>query len=133
MGRRGRKRPAGSEHLLKQVSEVFGAKQDELGAEQAAKELGVCLASFYKYVSKKNVPDMDVLRTAKEKWGVKWKYLDPAEVVQPLKMKSPEQLVFSFLSAMDEDDIEVIEVAAGGKNVLQVVLKLHFPAGTSKR
>ena len=103
-----------------------------MGAERAAKELEVCLASFYKYVAKKNVPDVDVLKTATEKWGVKWKYLDPSDLVRSVKMKSPEQLVFSFLSAMDEDDIEVVEVAREGKNVLQVVLKLRFPAGASK-
>jgi len=104
-----------------------------LGAERAARELEVCLASFYKYVAKKNVPDMDVLRTAAEKWGVKWKYLDPSEIVRPVKMKSPEQLVFSFLSTMDEDDVKVVEVVPEGKNALQVVLKLRFPAGASKR
>jgi hypothetical protein len=119
--------------LLKQVSEVFKAKLVELGAEQAAKELEVCLASFYKYVAKKNVPDMDVLRTAAEKWGVKWKYLDPSELVRPVKMKSPEQLVFSFLSTMDEEDIEVIEVAPDGKSSLQVVLKIRFPTNSPKR
>jgi hypothetical protein len=111
---------------------VFKAKQNELGAARAARELEVCLASFYKYVAKKNVPDMDVLRTATEKWGVKWKYLDPSDLVRPLKLKSPEQLVFSFLSAMGEDDIEVVEVAPEGKNVLQVMLKLRFPAGAPK-
>ncbi len=99
-----------------------------MGAERAAKELGVCLASFYKYVAKKNVPDMDVLRTAKEKWGVKWKYLDPSEVLRPLKVKTPEQLIFSFLKAMNEEDIEIVEVAPKGTSALQVVLKIRIPS-----
>jgi hypothetical protein len=126
--RRGRKRPPDAEFLLKQVVEVFKEKMGKLGAEGAAKELGVCRASFYKYVAGENIPDMAVLLAAKEKWGVKWKYLDPSEVLRPLKAKSAEQLVFSFLSAMGEEDIEVVEVGPEGTNVLRVSLKIRIPA-----
>lgn len=79
-----------------------------------------------------NVPDMDVLRRATEKWGIKWKYLDPSEVLRPLKIKSAEQLIFSFLNTMEEEDVQVIEVAPDGASVLQVVLKIRIPSSTSK-
>jgi hypothetical protein len=131
--RKGRKRPADAELLLKQVASAFSRKKNELGSvKRAAKELQVCVSSFYKYMAGENVPDMDVLRKATDKWGIKWKHLDPSEVLRPLKMRSPEQLVFSFLSAMKEEDIEVVEVSPDGTSVLQVRLKIRIPSGTSK-
>ena len=132
-GKRGRKRPPDAEFLLEQVREKFGEKKKELGAAQAAKELGVCLASFYKYLKKENVPDMRVLQAAAEKWHIKWKHLDPSEVLRPRKVETPEQLVFSFLNAMDEEDIEVVEVTPEGMSVLQVVLKIRIPSGAHNR
>ena len=133
MNRRGRKRPADAEFLLRQVAEVFTKKKNEPGgAKKAAKQLGVCLASFYKYAKGLNVPDMDVLRAAKQEWGVKWTYLDPSELVRPSKVKSPEQLVLSFLNTVSEEDIEIIEVAPEGKSILQISLKIRFPAWTPK-
>jgi hypothetical protein len=126
--RRGRKRPADAELLLNQVSEVFTAKKNELGIDKARKDVNVCRASFYKYMAGENVPDMDVLRAAKEKWGIKWKHLDPSEVLRPMKVKTAKQLVFSFLSQIEEDDIEIVNVAPDGASVLQVVMKIRFPA-----
>lgn len=133
MRRKGRKRPADAELLLKQVAEVFSKKKAELGgAREAAKQLGVCLSSFYKYAAGINVPDMDVLRAAKEKWGVRWKYLDPSEIIRPSKVKSAEQLVLSFLSAVREEDIRIVEVTPEGKGILQISINIRFPAWTSK-
>lgn len=126
--RGGRKRPFDAELLLNQVSEVFKAKKEELGIERARKDVNVCRASFYKYMRGENVPDMDVLRAAKEKWKIKWKHLDPSEILRPLKVKTARQLVFSFLSEIEEDDIEIVQVAPEGASVLQVVLKIRFPA-----
>lgn len=129
MSRRGRKRPADAEFLLKQVAEVFSKRKNEPGgAKKAAKELGICLASFYKYANGLNVPDMDVLKAAKDRWGVKWTYLDPSEIIRPSKVKSPQQLVLSFLNAISEDDIEIIEVEPGDKSTLRISLKIRFPA-----
>ena len=127
MRKKGRKRPADAELLLSQVSEAFKAKQDQLGAKRAAKELGVCLSSFYKYVAGENVPDMDVLRAATDKWGIKWRYLDPSEVLRPLKLKTSKQLVFSFLDALREEDIEIVEVGPEGSSVLHILFKIRFP------
>jgi hypothetical protein len=124
----GRKRPADAEFLLKQVSEVFKAKKEELGIERARTDVNVCRASFYKYMNGENVPDMDVLRAATEKWGTKWTHLDPSEVIRPPKMEAAKQFVFPFLSELEEDDIEIIHVAPEGVSALQVVLKIRFPA-----
>ena len=123
----GRKRPPDAEFLLSQIKDVFKKKKDELGAERAAKQLNVCLASFYKYVNGTNLPDMKVLRNAEEKWGIKWKYLDASEVLKIQKVRTPEQLVFSFLDALHEEDVEVVEVGPVGKSVLRVMLKIRFP------
>jgi len=126
--KRGRKRAADAELLLQQVSAEFTKRKEQLGAKRAAKELGVCLQSFYKYIAKENVPDIDVLRAASDKWGIRWKYLDPSEVLRPMKVKSAKQLVFSFLSEIEEDDVQVVEVAPDGTSILQIVLKIRFPA-----
>src|ERR1700726_4412630 len=109
--RKGRKRPADAEFLLEQVASKFAKEKERLkSAKKAADELGVCLSSFYKYLKKKNVPDMRVLQAAAEKWHIKWMHLDPSEVLRPRRIETAEQLVFSFLKAMKEDDIEVFQV-----------------------
>jgi len=124
----GRKRPADARMLLKQVSEVFSQKKTELGIEKARKDVNVCRASFYKYMRGENVPDIDVLRAATDKWGTKWTYLDPYEILSRRKLKTPEQMVFSFLRAMKENDVEVVEVSPDGTTaVLQIVLKIKIP------
>ena len=128
-GRPGRKRPADAELLLSQVKEKFGKKKDELGSvKKAAAQLGVKPSSFYNYLKGKTVPDMQVLRTATEKWGTTWKYLDPSEILPKQKVRSPKQFVFAFLDALQEQDIEVVKVGARGRNVLQVTLNIRFSA-----
>lgn len=128
-GRPGRKRPADAELLLSQVREKFGIKRDELGSvKKAAAQLGVKPSSFYNYLKGKTVPDLQVLRTATEKWGIKWMYLDPSEVLPKQKVRSPKQFVFAFLDALQEQDIEVVKVGARGQNVLQVTLNIRFSA-----
>lgn len=128
MRRKGRKRPADAELLLEQVASEFSKQKERLGgARQAARELGVCTASFYKYLNRQNVPDMNVLLVAKEKWGIRWKHLDPSEVVRISKPKTAKQLVFSFLDAMREDDIEIVEVTPDSTTVLRISLKIRIP------
>jgi hypothetical protein len=132
--KRGRKRPADAEFLLEQVAKEFARQKERLGsAKKAAAALDVCLSSFYKYLNKENVPDMHVLQAAAERWGIKWKHLDPSEVLRPRKIETSEQLVFSFLKAMSEEDIEVVHVAPDGVSVLEVVLKIRIPSGNSNR
>ena len=128
MKTRGRKRPADAQLLLTQVSDEFGKRKRKLGAKRAADELGVCLASFYKYVRKENLPDMEVLRNAAERWGIKWIHLDPSEVLKTRKVQTAEQYVFAFLKGVREEDVEVVEIGPKSESSLQVVLKIHFPA-----
>jgi hypothetical protein len=127
LGQKGRKRPADAELLLGQVSEVFKAKKEELGIEKARRQVKVCLSSYYKYMRGENVPDIDVLRAATNEWGIKWKHLDPYEILKRRKVDSAKQLVFSFLSEVKENDIEVVHVEPNGA-VLQIVFKIKIPA-----
>jgi hypothetical protein len=132
VGQKGRKRPADAEFLLEQVARKFAKEKERLkSAKKAADELGVCLSSFYKYLNKENVPDMRVLQAAAEKWHIKWTHLDPSEVLRPRRIETTEQLVFSFLKEMRQEDIEVFKVTPDGTSVLQVVLKIRIPSGTS--
>jgi hypothetical protein len=124
----GRKRPADADLLLSQVKEAFGNKKKELGAENAAEQLDVGLSSFYNYVNGKTLPDFEVLRRAHEKWGIKWRYIDTSEILPIRKVRTPEQAVFSFLKALDEDDVEISQVGTEGETVLHIKLKVRFPA-----
>jgi transcriptional regulator with XRE-family HTH domain len=130
-GRRGRKRPADAELLLSQVKEEFGKKRVELGSvKKAAAKIGVKPSSFYKYLKGETVPDMQVLRNATNEWGIKWKYLDPSEILSKRKRKvrSAKQFVFTFLEAMREQDIEIVRVGPQRHNILQVTLNIRFSA-----
>jgi hypothetical protein len=126
--RRGRRRPADAELLLSQVKEEFGKRKDELGAKKAAKQLGVKPSSFYKYVKGDTLPDMDVLRRANDRWNIKWRHLDFSEILPKQKVRSPKQLVFSFLEMLRTEDIEIVEVGPKAQNILQVTLNIRFSA-----
>ena len=125
---RGRKRPADAEMLMAQVSDEFTKKKKLLGAQKAAEELDVCLASFYNYLNKKAVPDLEVLRRANQKWNIEWKHFDFSQIMQKQAVKSPEQLALRFIEAVREEDIEVSEARPVAKNVLKVALKIRFSA-----
>jgi hypothetical protein len=128
MKRRGRKRPPDAELLLSQVKEEFQKQMNKMGAKKAAKQIDVCLASFYKYVKGETLPDFEVLRRAHEKWGIKWTYIDTSEILSIRKVRTPEQAVFSFLEALDEDSVEITKVGIEGETVLHIRLKVCFPA-----
>jgi len=114
---------------LSQVKEEFWKKKAELrSVRKAAAELGVKPSSFYNYLKGKTVPDMQVLKAASEKWGIKWKYIDPSEILPTRKVASPKQFVFAFLDALQEQDIKVVKVGPKRQNVLQVTLNIRFSA-----
>lgn len=125
----GRKRPADAEFVINQVKQRFGEKMVELGARNAAAEIGVGLASFYNYINGKTVPDIDVLRRAKEVWNIKWpKLMDPSAVLPRGRLRTPEQYVMSFLDALEKDDVQVVKIGPKGYKTLQVTLNIRFTA-----
>lgn len=126
MKTRGRKHSFAEKHLMAFVADVFAKKKKELGAKQAARELNVSLASFYNYAAGTDLPRMEVLRDAQQKWGVKWPLIDPSEILRTQKIQSPEQYTFSFLEGVREEDVEVVEVGPEGRSVLHVMLKIRF-------
>lgn len=129
MKTRGRKRTPGEEHLLAQVQRVFSEKKDKGLAKQVAKELKISLASFYKYAAGEDLPRMEVLRDAQEKWrGIKWDLIDVSQITRKRKVESPEQFVLSFLQEVQEKDVEIVKIGPKGSRVLQVLLNIRFPA-----
>jgi hypothetical protein len=113
---------------MAQVAKVFSAKRDEKGgAKKAAGDLGISLASFYKYAAGDDLPRMEVLRDAQLKWkGVKWDLIDVAEITKKKKIESPEQYVLSFLQEVQEKDVEIVKIGPKGERVLQVLINIHF-------
>jgi hypothetical protein len=129
MKRHGRRHTPGEEHLMEQVAKVFTAKKDqEGGARKAASDLGISLASFYKYAAGQDLPRMEVLRDAQEKWkGVKWDLIDVSQITKKKKITSPEQYVLSFLQEVRTQDVEIAKIGPKGERVLQVLLNIRFP------
>ena len=125
---RGRKHTAGEKHLMAQVKKVFSAKKGEKGgAQRAAKDLEISLASFYKYAAGEDLPRMEVLRDAQEKWeGVKWDLIDVSQIVKQKKIATPEQYVLSFLQEVRTEDVEIAKIGPKGERVLQVLLNIRF-------
>src|SRR5579872_4492535 len=109
-----------------QVRKVFSAKlEEDGGAKKIAKDLGISLASVYKYASGDDLPRMEVLRDAQEKWvGVKWDLIDVSQITKKKKIISPEQYVLSFLQEVSTEDVEITKIGPKGERILQVSLSI---------
>jgi hypothetical protein len=128
-------KPRGSRHtyaeklLMAQVASEFGKKKKERGgAKQAAADLGVSVPSFYNYAAGTDLPRMEVLRKAHEKWDIQWKHIDPSQFVRIMKLESPEQYALPFIDAVQTKDVKVAKVKREGKNVLRIALQIRFSA-----
>ena len=128
MNTRGRKHTFAEKLLLSQVAAEFQKKKNELGARKAAEELRISLASFYNYVAGTDLPRMEVLRDAHEKWGIMWENIDSSQFVRTMRIQSAEQYALPFLDAVQEKDVNVSGIRREGKNVLRVALKIRFSA-----
>jgi len=128
----GRKHTYSERCLMARVAEEFKKKKKDLGAKKAAKELNVSLASFYNYVAGTDLPRMKVLRDASRKWGIKWPWIDTSEVVRAQNVRTPEQLAFSFLDGLREEDVEIVHIGPVGSGMLDVKLRIHFRASGAK-
>jgi len=113
---------------MAEVARAFRKKKDELGAKRAAAELEVSLASFYNYINGTDLPRIEVLKTAQEKWKTKFQYLDPSEIMRIRNLESPKQLLLPFLSSVRQEDVEVVAIGPKRSNVLQVTLNIRFSA-----
>lgn len=128
MKKRGPRHSPGEKHLMVQVAKVFSLRKKEKGgAKRTAKELGISLASFYKYAAGDDLPRMEVLRAAQQKWGVKWDLIDVSQIVEKKELSSPEQYVLSFLQEVRTEDVEIAKIGPKGERVLQVLLNIRFP------
>lgn len=107
----------------------------KLNKRDAARQLGVCLASFYKYLAKETLPGIAVLRRANKKWHLKFKYAaynlddDFFESVPDDSAPVREtQIALPFIEALREEDIEILEVIPKKPNAIEVRLRIQFAA-----
>src|SRR5262245_18107573 len=114
--------------LLRQVAEEFTKKMEKLGAKWIARDLNICLASFYNYAAGKDLPRLEILRDVQQRWGVDWRLIDPSAILKSRRAKSEEQLVFAFLENLRKKDVEITKIGPEGATVLQVALKIRFTA-----
>lgn len=127
MKRRGAKHTPGELHLLRQVKKVFSEKRDKKLVKAVMDELKICRASFYKYARGEDLPRMEVLRAAKEKWKVDWELIDVSQITETKPIESPEQYVLSFLQEVRNEDVQITKIGPKGERVLQVTLNIRFP------
>jgi hypothetical protein len=111
---------------MKQIAAEFTKRKKALGAREAARQLGVSLASFYNYAAGTDLPRVEVLRTAHKKWNIKWDLIDTSTLLKAAKPISAEQLLLPLIRSIREEDVEVIEVMSGDDSSLRVMLKIRF-------
>lgn len=127
--------------LMSEVSDKFRYEiskrfKGKARVAQAAKGLGVSRASMYNYIGRRDVPGLDVLQTAHEKWGLDFEYGDlklNAEFFRrhkaersPSETRQAHQYVLPFLEGLREEDIEVIEVSPRKPSSVEVRLRIKF-------
>jgi len=118
---------------MKQVAAVFTRKWSELGtATKAAKELGVNPKSFYKYAHGDDLPRVEVLMAAQDKWKIKWDLEGSSVLFRKLKPKVTEQMLLPLIQSVRQEDIE-IEILPGTESSLQVRLKINFSMESSAK
>jgi predicted DNA-binding transcriptional regulator AlpA len=95
---------------MAQVAKVFKEKRDAKLAKSVSSELGICLASFYKYARGEDLPRPEVLRAAKERWGVEWDLIDVTQIMEKKTVASPEQYVLSFLQEVRNENVQITKI-----------------------
>ncbi len=131
MKRRGPKHTFGENLLMKQIAEEFTKRKKDVGAREAARQLGVSLASFYNYAAGTDLPRIEVLRAAHKKWNIKWDLIDTSTLLKATKPITAEQLLLPLIRSVREEDVEVIEVTSGNDSSLRVMLKIRFASEES--
>lgn len=121
--------------LMAEVSQKFKEYRNKrnLRVEDAARELGVSRASFYKYEAKKYVPRIEVLRRAHRKWGMTFTYADfvldneffESQTKEPGPLKE-EQIPLPFIEALRSEDIEILAVVPRKPNAVELKLRISF-------
>jgi hypothetical protein len=112
--------------LMRQVADEFKKKKEELGAREAARQLGVSLPSFYNYVKGTDLPRNDVLLIAHQEWKVQWEHLDPSAILKTRKVTA-EQLPLS-LTSIRTQDVKIIAIGPKKSNVLSLRVEIRFSA-----
>lgn len=122
--------PTWEERLRQQVETEFTKAKRSKGAKGAAAELGICLASFYKYANGDDLPGYEVLRRAHEKWGSEFDHLDFDAIHPKYKgvrgLHEEKQYVLPFIEGVKEKDVTIVDVEAKRPNSLELRLKIRF-------
>jgi hypothetical protein len=113
--------------LMKQVAAVFTKKKKDPGAAIAARELNVSLASFYNYANGVDLPRLEILKAAQEKWSIEWELLDPSAILKARKLNRAEQLPLP-LDSIRAEDVKVVKIGPMKSNILSVTLNIRFSA-----
>jgi hypothetical protein len=125
--KRGAAHTYAEKQLMKQVAAVFSKKKKDPGARIAASELNISLASFYNYANGVDLPRLEILQAAQEKWSVEWELLDPSAILKARKLTRADQLLLP-LDSIQAKDVQVVKIGPMKSNILSVTLNIRFSA-----
>jgi hypothetical protein len=115
---------------LKSVLMDRGWDKSKAGKEEAAKELCVSRASFYNYLTQKDLAGLEVFRRAHDLWGIKLKHMDFGVGTSPSPIKKreegPRQYVLPFIQSVNENDVEIVQAKPIGRDTLQLTVNIRF-------
>jgi hypothetical protein len=98
------------------------------GAKRVAHELDICLASFYNYRNRKDLPSYEVLKRSHDRWGWNFQYIDFAEryAKAPSDLEQPRQYVLPFIENVRESDVQVIRAKSVKPDSLELTVQIRF-------
>jgi DNA-binding phage protein len=130
---RKRERTTGEKELMSHVASEFGKAKGRLGAKKAAKEIGVCLASFYKYLRKSAIPRFEVLKQAHEKWGFEFHYIDFGMDNAYLRSRAKRegippsrQYLLPFIQGVSKDHVEIVKIGPQKPDSVELTIRIRF-------
>jgi hypothetical protein len=129
-GRKKRARTTAEKLLMGEFSDKLRGKMKSEGwnAKRTARELDVCLASFYNYRNRKDLPSYEILKRAHDRWGWNFQYIDFAEryAKAPSDSEQPRQYVLPFIENVHESDIQVIRAKPVKPDLLELTVQIRF-------
>jgi len=129
-GRKKRARTTAEKLLMGEFSDKLRGKVGQPGwsAKRTARELDVCLASFYNYRNRKDLPSYEVLKRSHDLWGWTFKYVDFADrhAKAPTELEQPRQYVLPFIENVHESDIQVIRAKPVKPDMLELTVQIRF-------
>lgn len=116
---------------MAEMSTQLYAKMDKerWNKKTAARELGVCLASFYNYLNQDDLASYDIFKKTHDAWMFQFKHMgfgDNQGAAPALQEEYARQYVLPFIESVRENDIEVVKAKSVKSDTLQLTINIKF-------